>query len=69
MPIVMPRPGDPDGYIFERAAMERLRHFKTLAAESGLRGDDGLDLAFAPDPTAAGPSGVTGYSWIVARGD
>jgi hypothetical protein len=47
MPIVMPPPGDPDGYIFERAAMERLRHFKTLVFE---RDDDRPPLDPAANP-------------------
>lgn len=67
MPVVMPPIGAEE--CWWQAAGERLRHLKTMAAERDVRADDGLDLAFAPDPTVAGPSGVTGYSWITARGD
>ena len=62
MPIVMPPPGDPDGYIFERAALQRLRHFKTLAFER--------DDARPPlDPSAAPWAVRHGYHWISLRGD
>jgi len=47
MPIVMPRPGDPDGYIFERAARQRLAFFKRIVAH---RDDDRPPLDPAANP-------------------
>jgi hypothetical protein len=63
-------------YIADHVARQQIRHraehqadmlARSARAERLENGTALLSDIF--DPTASGPSGVTGYAWIAARGD